>query len=106
MNKEIQKFTNEQKEIIEKTFDKFSTNTQRVKFLINMVNESLINIHGEFNPRISPECVSEILILAKELLEPADEILSELSTNGNYLLWDSNLKDISYYKINNKPHQA
>lgn len=100
MNKEIQKFTNEQKEIIEKTFDKFSTNTQRVKFLINMVNESLINIHGEFNPRISPECVSEILTLAKELLEPADEILSELSTNGNYLLWDSNLKDIGYKWIN------
>ena len=47
----------------------------------------MINIHGEFNPKVSPECVSETLALVSELIEPIDEILMELSSNGNYLLW-------------------
>lgn len=100
MNKEIQKFTNEQSEIIEDTLVKISDNTQRAMFLLNMLNHALINIHGEFNSKIAPIEVDETLKIIKELLEPVNNELIELSSNGNYFLWDSNLKNIGYKGLN------
>lgn len=100
MNKEIQKFTKEQSEIIEDTLVKISDNTQRAMFLINILNQALINIHGEFNPKITSIEVDEALKIIKELLEPVNNELIELSSNGNYFLWDSNLKDIGHKGLN------
>lgn len=106
MRKEIKKFTEEQEDIIEKTFKRVSSNSLRAKFLIDLVKESLINIHGEFNQNVSAEHISEILTLTKDLLDPVDELVSELSMSGGYLLWESNLESIENIKANNKPHQA
>jgi len=94
-HKAIQKFTKEQEEIIEKTFDQVFNNSQRAKFLIDLVKGSLIDIHGEFNPKVSANHVGEILSLIRELLEPVDDLIAELSSNGGYLLWESNLKKIN-----------
>lgn len=100
MNKEIQKFTKEQTEIIEDTLVRVSDNTQRAMVLLNMLNHAIINIHGEFNPKIASIEVDETLKIIKELLEPVNNELIELSSNGNYFLWDSNLKDIGYKGLN------
>ena len=49
-----QKFTDEQIEIIEKTFKKFYPNIQRAAYLVKLTKESLVKIHGEFIKNITP----------------------------------------------------
>lgn len=93
--RKIEPFTEEQIEIIEKTFDKFYPNIQRAAYLVKLTKESLINVHGEFNKNITPDEVEETLSMANELLTPVQNLLSELSLNGGYLLWAHNLEDIN-----------
>jgi hypothetical protein len=90
-----QKFTDEQIEIIEKTFKKFYPNIQRAAYLVKLTKESLVNVHGEFNKNITPDEVEETLSMANELLTPVQNLLSELSLNGGFLLWPHNLEDIN-----------
>lgn len=89
-----QKFTDEQIEIIEKTFKKFYPNIQRAVYLVKLTKESLINVHGQFNSSITPDEVEETLNMANELLTPVQNLLSELSLNGGFLLWTDNLENI------------
>lgn len=95
-NEKIEKFTDLQIKVIEETFDKYYSNVRRAASFINLAKESLINVHGEFNSKITLDEISDILQSSKEFLEPIQTLMGELSVNGDYLLWEDNLNNINF----------
>jgi cell division GTPase FtsZ len=91
--KKIEAFTETQIEIIEKTFDTHYLNVRKAASFINLAKESLINVHGGFNPNVTPDEINDILQTIQELLDPTCSFMCELSVNGEFLLSESNLKE-------------
>ena len=80
-------------EIIEKTFDRHYSNIKKAASFINLAKESLINVHGGFNPNITPDEINDILQAIQELLDPTCSFMCELTVNGEFLLSEPNLKE-------------
>jgi hypothetical protein len=91
--REIETFTEEQIEIIEETFDIHYSNIRKASSFINLAKESLINIHGGFNPNVTPDEINDLLQTIQELLHPTCSFMCELSVNGEFLLNEFNLKE-------------
>lgn len=94
--KNLDNFTETQEKLIEQTFDKYRIDLKKASSFIKLTNESLINVHGEYNPNIEPDEIDDILKTIQELLEPLNSFLCELSVNGNFLLCERNLQYINF----------
>lgn len=93
--RKIETFTETQIEIIEKTFDIHYSNVRKAASFVNLAKESLINVHGGFNPNVTPDEINDLLQTIQELLNPTCSFMCELSVNGEFLLTESDLVEVT-----------
>ncbi|WP_151948133.1 hypothetical protein [Aliarcobacter butzleri] len=94
-NEKIEKFTEQQKEIIESCFDSVYTDVKRSLLLVELVKTSLvIESSDEVNKNTCPYDTKAALEIVVELLKPIKSFILEASCDGSIILNENFLKEL------------
>ena len=103
-NEKIEKFTEQQREIIESNFDKVYEGVKKALLIIELVKSSLVDEDSDsINKNICPYDTREVLKIVAEYLAPVKSYIGEVSCSGNYILEDmADMEEFKMLKGNSK----